>query len=154
MADLLTATARTPIAELSPTLSALSTKSMRAIVTLIWPYSSSNSSLTVLLAEPDFRLRRTRGQVRVQFTGSSARTVFEAGIGSGDEVVLSLEGAEWVKDESSAQAHTPGRGIEWDLKYSERLLLQVRLRCLKCASAVDNFFRFNKVKPREFRYLT
>lgn len=98
-------------------------------MTLIWPYSSSNSSLKVLLAEPDFRLRRARGQVRVLFTGSSARILFEAGIGSGDEVLLSLAGAEWVKDEFSAQTNTPGRGIEWDLKYSERLVLQVRLSC-------------------------
>jgi hypothetical protein len=111
------------IPELRPDLSALSTRRFKGVVTLIWPYSSSNSSLTVLLAEPDFRLRKTRGQVRVQFSGSSARTVFEAGIGSGDEVTLSLEGAEWIKDDSGPQ--TPGRGIEWNLKYSERLALQV-----------------------------
>lgn len=129
MAELIATATRTPIGELSPALSAASTRSLRAIVTLIWPYSCSNSSLKVLLAEPDFRLRRTHGQVRVLFTGSSARIVFEAGIGSGDEVLLSLAGVEWVKDEFSAQTNTPGRGIEWDLKYSERLLLQVMLSC-------------------------
>jgi hypothetical protein len=123
MAELLAASSQTPIAQLSPELSAPSTRCIRAIVTLIWPYSSSNSTLTVLLAEPDFRLRKTRGQVRVQFSGSSARDVFEAGIGSGDEVILSLDGVEWTKDESVAQ--TPGRSIDWELKFSERLVLKV-----------------------------
>jgi hypothetical protein len=124
MADSLAAAALIPIAQLTPDLSAPSATSIKAIVTLIWPYSSSNSSLTVLLAEPDFRLRRTRGQVRVQFSGSSANAVHEAGIGSGDEVMLSLDGVEWNKDESAGQ--TPGRSIEWELKFTERLLLQVR----------------------------
>jgi hypothetical protein len=122
-AELLAAAAQIPIAQLTPDLSAPSTRCIRAIVTLIWPYSSSNSTLTVLLAEPDFRLRRTKGQVRVQFSGSSARTVFEAAIGSGDEVILSLDGVEWNKDESAGQ--TPGRGIDWELKFSERLVLKV-----------------------------
>jgi hypothetical protein len=125
MADSLEAATPIPIAQLKPDLSASSATCIKAIVTLIWPYSSSNSSLTVLLAEPDFRLRRTRGQVRVQFSGSSARAVSEAGIGSGDEVILSLDGVEWTKDESVDQ--TPGRSIEWGLKFTERLLLQVRL---------------------------
>jgi hypothetical protein len=124
MADVLAGAVSIPIAELSPLLSTPAKKTIRAIVTLIWPYSSSNSSLTVLLAEPDFRLRRSRGQVRVQFLGSTAKTVFETRIGSGDEVVLSLQGSEWVENKSANQ--TPGRSIEWDLKFTERLLLQVR----------------------------
>jgi hypothetical protein len=128
MADFLASTTQIPIAELYPLLSAPATRSIRAIVTLIWPYSSSNSSFTVLLAEPDFRLRRSRGQVRVRFLGFSAKTVFETGIGSGDEIILSLEGVEWAEDKSANQ--TPGRGIEWELKFTERLLLQVRaIRC-------------------------
>jgi hypothetical protein len=124
MADFLSGTAQIPIADLSPLLPEISTRSIRAIVTLIWPYSSSNSSLTVLLAEPDFRLRRNRGQVRVQFWGSNAKSVFENGIGSGDEVILSLQGAEWIESESTNQ--TPGRGIEWELKFAGRLLIKVR----------------------------
>jgi hypothetical protein len=128
MADVLAGAVSIPIAELSPLLSTPTKKTIRAIVTLIWPYSSSNSSLTVLLAEPDFRLRRSRGQVRVQFLGSSAKTVFETRIGSGDEVVLSLQGSEWVENKSANQ--TPGRGIEWDLKFTERLLLQVRINMI------------------------
>ena len=125
MAELLAAADPIPIVQLAPALSSPSTRCIRAVVTLIWPYSSSTSILKVLLAEPDFRLRRTRGQVRVQFSGSSARSVFEAGIGSGDEVLLSLDGVDWTKDESAGQ--TPGRSIDWELKFSERLVLKVTI---------------------------
>lgn len=124
MANTLAAATQIPIAQLTPNLSAPSTVCIKAIVTLIWPYSSSNSSLRVLLAEPDFRLRRSRGQVLVQFSGSSARVISQAGIGSGDEVILCLDGVEWNKDETAGQ--TPGRSIEWELKFTERLVLKVR----------------------------
>lgn len=112
------------IAQLTPLLSAPSSHSIKAVVTIIWPYSSINKTVTVGLAEPDFRLRRTRGQVRVQFTGSSARKVVESKIGSGDQFLLSLDGAEWVKRNETI--NTPGRDIEWELRFSERLLLEVR----------------------------
>jgi hypothetical protein len=124
------ATEQVAIAKLEPTLSNLQSCYFKAVVTLIWPYSSSNKTLSVLLAEPDFLLRRSRGQVKVQFAGSSAKHVFDAGIGSGDELVVSLNGAEWIPESASA-AQTPGRGIEWELKFAERLVLQVR-RMLTC----------------------
>ncbi len=113
-----------PIALLNPSLPTAARSLIKAVVTLIWPYSSSTRSLTVLLAEPDFRLRRSKGQVRVQFLGSSAHHVFKAGIGSGDQVILSLDGVNWAKDESTKQ--TPGRGIEWELRFTEKLIIQVR----------------------------
>jgi hypothetical protein len=113
------------IAQLGPLEPDISTSCIKAVVTLIWPYSSSNETLTVLLAEPDFRLRRSRGQVRVQFHGASARHVSRSGIGSGDVITLSLEGVDWVKEGSVS--HTPGRGIDWELRFSERLVLQVSL---------------------------
>lgn len=112
-----------PIAELSPTLQGLSSRKIKAIVTLTWPYSSATGSVAFLLAEPDFRLRRTRGQVRVQFAGSSAKYVGRSHIASGDEVTLSLDGVEWIHDTANVAA--PGRGIEYELKFTERLLLQV-----------------------------
>ncbi|KFY09941.1 hypothetical protein V491_07883, partial [Pseudogymnoascus sp. VKM F-3775] len=121
------ATEQVAIAKLEPTLPHLQSCYFKAVVTLIWPYSSSNKSLSVLLAEPDFRLRRTKGQVKVRFTGSSAKHVFDAGIGSGDELVVCLNGAEWIPESASA-AQIPGRGIEWELKFSERLVLQIRQR--------------------------
>ena len=67
MAELLATATPISIAQLTPDLSAPSTRCIRAIVTLIWPYSSSTSTLKLLLAEHDFRLRRTRGQVASAF---------------------------------------------------------------------------------------
>jgi hypothetical protein len=114
-----------PIAELTPLLSAPSSRSIKAVVSLTWPYSSATDSVAFLLSEPDFRLRRTRGQVRVQFSGSSAKSIAKSGISSGDDVVLSLDGVEWVNNEE--EISTPGRGVEFELKFTERLLLKVGL---------------------------
>ena len=114
---------RLPIAQLNPELASPSAASVRAIVTLTWPYSSATGSVAFLLAEPDFRLRRTKGQVRVQFTGSSAKAIAAAGIASGDEVLLSLDGVEFVRD--AVEVSTPGRGVAFELRFRERLLLQV-----------------------------
>jgi hypothetical protein len=121
-----------PIAQLDPSLPNLSESCVKAVVTIIWPYSSSNKTLTVLLAEPDFRLRRSRGQVRVQFLGAIAKSVNGASIGSGDEVFLGLDGVEWVRDTSNP-AQPPGRGIEWELRFSQKLSLQVRENTLEMA---------------------
>jgi hypothetical protein len=115
--------AHIPIAQLTPLLTAPASRSIKAIVTLTWPYSSATGSVAFLLSEPDFRLRRTRGQVRVQFAGSSAKHVAKSGIASGDEVILCLDGVEWVEDDN--RVSTPGRGVEFELKFTERLLLQV-----------------------------
>ena len=60
----------------------------------------------------------------MQFAGSSAKQITKSGIASGDEIVLCLEGAEWIQDENKIS--TPGRGVEFELKFTERLLLQVR----------------------------
>lgn len=121
----LESTSHIPIAQLTPLLTAPSSRSVKAIVTLTWPYSSATRSVAFLLAEPDFRLRRARGQVRVQFSGSSAKKIAKSGIGSGDEVILSLDGVDFVQDE--VNTGTPGRGVEFELRFTERLLLQVSL---------------------------
>ncbi|KAH8805944.1 hypothetical protein F5884DRAFT_466128 [Xylogone sp. PMI_703] len=116
-------TSHVPIAQLAPSISEPSSKSVKAVVTLTWPYSSVTGSVSFLLAEPDFRLRRTRGQVRVHFSGSSAKAVTDVGISSGDEIILCLDGVDWLKDDNPTS--TPGRGIEFELKFNERLLLQL-----------------------------
>lgn len=116
--------AHIPIAQLTPLLVAPASRSIKAIVTLTWPYSSATGSVAFLLSEPDFRLRRTRGQVRVQFAGSSARHVAKSGIASGDEVIVCLDGVEWIED-AGTSVSTPGRGVEFELRFTERLLLQV-----------------------------
>lgn len=120
---LLHSTSHIPIAQLTPTLAEPASRSVKAIVTLTWPYSSATGTVAFLLAEPDFRLRRRKGQVRVQFSGSSAKSVSKSGIASGDEVSLCLDGAEWLRGQAAFS--TPGSGLELELKFTERLLLQV-----------------------------
>ncbi|KAL8712557.1 MAG: hypothetical protein Q9225_006912, partial [Loekoesia sp. 1 TL-2023] len=114
---------RVAIAQLEPSLEG-SEKVVKGVVTLIWPYSASNKSFSVLLAEPDFRLRRQRGQVRVHFTGPSAKVVSRCDPQSGDHFILHLLGAQWEKDETLSR--TPGRGIEWQLRFEQRLSLQIQ----------------------------
>ncbi|KAL3422933.1 hypothetical protein PVAG01_04680 [Phlyctema vagabunda] len=129
------ATKHIPIAQLTPLLVAPSSRSLTAEVTIAWPYSSATDSVSFLLAEPDFRLRRTKGQVRAQFGGSSAKAVAKAGITSGDEVVLCLDGVEWLNVESTPG--TPGRGVDFELKFTERLLLQFRSNDSQQSTIID-----------------
>ncbi len=110
------------ISALNPELPAAESTVFRAAVTLIWPYSSSARQLALLLAEPDFRLRRQKGQVRARFSGSSAKALATTGIGIGDEVVLSLRGAQFIQE---GTVSTPGKSIDWELSYSQTV--QVRI---------------------------
>lgn len=123
----LESTTHIPIAQLTPLLPASASRSVKAVVTLTWPYSSRTGSIAFLLAEPDFRLRRTRGQVRVQFSGPAAKVIDKSGIASGHEVILCLDGVEFI--EAEAPNATPGRGVEFELKFTKRLLMQVRVTC-------------------------
>lgn len=112
-----------PIATLEPTVVPSSQAYLDAVVTLVWPYSSSSRSTSLLLAEPDFRLRRHRGQVRVCFTGPAARAVGSSGIGIGDRVLLALVGCTW--DSSDSLTFTPGRSVDGELNFRHRLKLLV-----------------------------
>lgn len=120
----------TPISDLSPQISEPASRAVRGIVTITWPYNSVKSSFAFILAEPDFRLRRNRGQVRVNFTGSIAKTLGECGLGGNDEIYLSLDGAEWEPEETKKRQSLPGTGIDWQLKFSNKLLLQVSMSLL------------------------
>ncbi|SLM37841.1 Telomeric single stranded DNA binding POT1/Cdc13 [Lasallia pustulata] len=111
-----------PISELQPSVNT-NNRCIRGVVTLIWPYSSSKGSLSLLLAEPDFRLRRQRGQIRLTFIGSSAKLVARSGVSSGDGLVLSLDAVQWAKDETTSS--TPGKGSEWELRFGERAILRI-----------------------------
>jgi hypothetical protein len=113
---------RLPIAKLNPELSALESRQIKAVVTLIWPYSSSQRHFALLLAEPDFRLRRKKGQVRVRFSGSGARAIATTGVGIGDEVVLSLQGARFIQE---GVFSTPGKSLDWELSYSQTVVAQI-----------------------------
>lgn len=110
------------ISELNPDLAALKSKTFRAAVTLLWPYSSSQRQFALLLAEPDFRLRRKKGQVRARFSGSSAKAIATTGVGIGDEVILSLQGAQFVQE---GAINTPGKSIDWELSYTQTIVVQV-----------------------------
>ncbi|KAL2220252.1 hypothetical protein M432DRAFT_608594 [Thermoascus aurantiacus ATCC 26904] len=112
-----------PIAQLSPELENIGERSVNAVVTLVWPFSSSSRCLSLLLAEPDFRLRRTNGQVKVTFHGFCAEEVALTQVGIGDKVVLRLDGARWADNEAATA--TPGRGIPWDLHFENRVALEV-----------------------------
>ncbi|KAK3952485.1 hypothetical protein QBC32DRAFT_405617 [Pseudoneurospora amorphoporcata] len=115
----------TPIAQLDPELPDQNSRSVRGEVTITWPYNRVTHTLAFLLAEPDVRLRRTKGQVRVQLHGPSAKTVADCGLGACDEVLLGLDGVEWTKDESAGRI--PGARVDWQLQFNKKLVLQVKL---------------------------
>ena len=50
----------------------------------------------------------------------------ESGLSSSDEVLVSLDGAEWEPEQVKKRQSLPGAGVDWQLKFSEKLLLQVR----------------------------
>lgn len=110
------------IAQLQPSIQ---TKRSHIVgtVALIWPYSSSQKTISLLLVEPDFRLRLERGQVHVRFCGSSAKALAPSSIKIGDDVLLNLHGVEWVKEAITLE--TAGKGVEWALQFRERLVLEV-----------------------------
>ncbi|OJJ69382.1 hypothetical protein ASPBRDRAFT_198061 [Aspergillus brasiliensis CBS 101740] len=112
-----------PIAKLAPALDNLSDSSIHAVVTLLWPYSSSTRSLSLLLAEPDFRLRRTNGQVKVVFHGLVAEEVAKSHVGIGDTVHIRLAGSRFVDNEVSKQ--TPGRCIAWDINFDCGVFIEI-----------------------------
>lgn len=111
------------IPQLSPNLEDPDQYSFRAVVTLVWPFSSSNRSFSLLLAEPDFRLRNQNGQIRVTFWGLCAEEVARAKVGIGDAVLLSLQGAQWTKHQNLQS--TPGKFLSWELQFKYRVKLEV-----------------------------
>ncbi|MCJ1390193.1 hypothetical protein MMC18_003051 [Xylographa bjoerkii] len=113
---------RVPIAQLQPSLDP-SVSFVEGLVTLIWPYSSSNRSTSILLVEPDFRLRRNHGQVRISFTGASAKAIAKSGLTSGDRVSVRLTAALWLPE--NAGGAPPQRGPGWELQYGRSLTIQI-----------------------------
>ncbi|KAI9037049.1 uncharacterized protein KD926_000916 [Aspergillus affinis] len=114
---------RIPIAQLSPTADNLQGSAIHAVVALLWPYSSSTKSLSLLLSEPDFRLRRSNGQVKVIFHGPVAEEVAKSKIGIGDDVCLDLAGSRLASNQAAVQ--TPGKCVAWDVHFDDRVLLEV-----------------------------
>lgn len=114
---------KTPIAQLSPALDKLQERYIDAAVTLVWPYSSSTKCISLLLSEPDFRLRRSNGQVKVTFHGRVAERVAESQVGIGDTVRLALQGVDFVANEAATQ--TPGRYVAWDIHFEKGVSIEV-----------------------------
>ncbi|KAK3685540.1 hypothetical protein B0T22DRAFT_537851 [Podospora appendiculata] len=125
MAALLESRAATPIAQLSPDLPDQASRAVRGEVTITWPYNSVTHTFAFLVAEPDVRLRRAKGQVRIELHGPSAKAVAECGLGGGDQVLFSLDGVEWATDASPGRM--PGARLEWQLRFNDKLQLQATL---------------------------
>jgi hypothetical protein len=117
-----------PIAQVSPSLDNLDRRGFHAVVTLVWPFSNSSRTFSLLLAEPDFRLRRHNGQIKITFHGFCAEEVARSKVGIGDEVTLGLDGARWTDNEKAKS--TPGTALPWDLHFEKRLKLEVFLLTL------------------------
>ncbi|KAI6832128.1 hypothetical protein KC340_g9523 [Hortaea werneckii] len=113
-----------PIQTLAPDAELPSNGAIRAVVTLAWPFSSSTRQCALLLADPDFRLRTRKGQVRVRFTGPSAEAVAKSRIGIGDEIRLHLGGATWAESKEGA-IRTPGKSVDGELVFARQLELKV-----------------------------
>ncbi|KAF7720214.1 Uncharacterized protein PECH_008562 [Penicillium ucsense] len=114
---------KTPIAQLAPTLDDLDNRCIVATVSLIWPYSSFQKCLSLLLAEPDSRLRWPNGQVKAIFHGRVAENVAERRVGIGETVCLSLKHGRLVSKENASQ--TPQKGVPWDLHFDDGVMLEV-----------------------------
>ncbi|KAI1924744.1 hypothetical protein LOZ64_000621 [Ophidiomyces ophidiicola] len=120
--SLFSAATETLIANLSPCLDGHKRRYIQGVVTLLWPFSLSSKKFSLLLSEPDFRLRGSKGQVKVIFHNNAAEKVSQSGVEIGDTVFISLDGVSW-KDVDGNDSDS--RGIEWDLEFDKRVLFEV-----------------------------
>ena len=126
-----------PIAQLNPELENSSSTSIDGVVTITWPFSIVTKSIAFIVAEHDFRLRRERGQVRVEFHGAAAKAVEQLGLGGGDEIRLSLEGVAW--EPPSTSTRLAGTPLDWQLRFDRRVKLDVKRAETGDASSLDVF---------------
>ncbi|KAI0867970.1 hypothetical protein GGS24DRAFT_244669 [Hypoxylon argillaceum] len=125
-AQSLEAARTTPIAELCPDVADPATHAVGGVVTITWPYNKVEGTFAFNLAEPNFRLRRNKGQVRIDFTGRAAKAAGDCGLGSNDEVLISLAGAAWEAEIANKRRSLPGADIGWRLVFSDYLLLRIK----------------------------
>lgn len=121
-----TTSEKVPIAALSPEIEDPALKHIEAVVTLVWPYSSSERTFSLLLASHDFRLRNAKGQIRANFAGPSAVELARTHVGIGDTLRLSLKGCRWGQNVQDIA--TPGKCVDWDMQYDALLEAEVSLR--------------------------
>ncbi|KAF2663795.1 hypothetical protein BT63DRAFT_112152 [Microthyrium microscopicum] len=98
-------------------------QSLKGVITLIWPFSSSTKKAAFLLSEPDFRLRHKKGQVRVQVQGPAALEVAKSKLSIGDDIILNLRGGRLVRAEQDVS--TPGKSVDIELIYKASLGMQI-----------------------------
>ncbi|PKK47922.1 hypothetical protein CI102_8316 [Trichoderma harzianum] len=132
--DVLRSAEATPIAKLSPAIADPAALVVEGVVTVTWPYSIVNKSIAFILAERDPLHRRDKGQLRVEFHGAAGKALAASSLGGGDEVRLSLHGVAW--EENQAWAKHPGI-LEWQLKFSKRLLLKIRRADTQAVDTID-----------------
>jgi type III secretion system FlhB-like substrate exporter len=109
------------ISSLSPFSAIPANHGFKALVTLLWPFSSATGQCALLLADPDARQRYQKGQVRVRFTGPSAHQIAISGIGIGDSVQVALVGVQWLTESDTALVKTPGKSVDGELLFKNRL---------------------------------
>jgi hypothetical protein len=115
-----------PLASLSPTSSSTAASSsssstyITAVVTLIWPFSSSSRTLSIVASEQNPILRLSKGQLRVNFHGPAATGVDARGLQSGDHVCISLDGAHWEELASASS-----RDVPWAVSFEKKLTMKV-----------------------------
>ncbi|PSK36652.1 Protection of telomeres protein 1 [Elsinoe australis] len=110
-----------PISSLQPFEPLQDGERIKAEISLVWPYSSSNASAALLLVDPDFRRRHERGQIRVRFQGFAAKAIARAHLGIGDVLQVDLGGARWREKDERALALTPGKAVEAELVFDRKL---------------------------------
>ncbi|KAF3926670.1 hypothetical protein ABW21_db0202019 [Orbilia brochopaga] len=114
------------LADLDP--SRMTAGEITAVVSLVWPYSSSALRLTAIIAHQDHRQRERRGELKVLFTGYAAESIRKLAIG--DVVKLSLEGANWEPLPDAREKDVP-----WQLRWDKRL----RVKVFKDSSATEPY---------------
>ncbi|KID95237.1 Telomere end binding protein, partial [Metarhizium majus ARSEF 297] len=122
--DALRESLATPIAQLNPEIADAKSRVIDGVVTITWPYSTVTKSIAFILAEHDILIRRKRGQIRVELRGASGQAFADANIGGGDQLRISLDGAQWTNND--AKTGLPAGSLEWQLNFTSRLLLSIR----------------------------
>ncbi|KAL7275783.1 hypothetical protein RUND412_001262 [Rhizina undulata] len=110
-----------PLASLSPEASTSEPAYLLVVATLLWPFSPSSSSLSFLACEQDFRLRLSKGQLRVNLQGPAAHELASKKLQIGDEVMISLEGAVFEELENPT-----ARDVPWSIAFSKRLVMKIK----------------------------
>lgn len=93
---------------------------LEGVVSLQWPFSQSASTIAFLVCEEDFRLRTSKGQLRVNFKGPVAKEVDARNIQIGNKIQLSLDGAHFEELPNPSP-----RDVPWTIEYSSRLRMKV-----------------------------